>query len=174
MRKIVAVIVIILGIASCRNAPEHTAEFASQGEDTYTQYSVARQNWQSRSVANYQITVQVFSSILAPPCSSEFVLVVEEGEKVNVLETATAEAIQIQDNKMQNPQCANYERYTVSAMLNEIALLLDEPKVSQVIEVSFDQEYGYIESFHIHYENSEAVKDVVYSDFKVVASDASE
>jgi hypothetical protein len=133
------------------------------------EYTKALQRWENKKVVDYEITVDVSSSFIAPPCFIKTVLVVRNNKLSSVNELKTAMPVYSRDKTLlYNPECYNYEQYTISAQFELLDKILkgELNSYSKLVDVSFDPDYGYIT--RILFGSEETVKDIVSSDFNQI------
>lgn len=134
-------------------------------QNAQQEYSEALKRWQSHNISNYQITIDVFSSMLAPPCSVKGTLTVRENNLVATSEIATPMPIQMPDGSvMYNPECHVYENYLVMKQFEIVEKLL-AGQLPYHWNVKFDEEYGYVTEL-TYAAGGESLKTVKYFDFE--------
>lgn len=120
---------------------EKTKEFIEE------EYVSAIERWQVHQLTSYEITVEVFSSLLAPSCQMQATLIVEDNALIGVREIATPEVFQLPGGKLvSNPECSEYERYLIPNMFNLVDALLHKRQAAgeAIRQIEFDSQYGYI------------------------------
>ena len=166
----VFVIVFILIITACttidlshQDAQSSPTWIATQ--NAQEEYSKALKRWQSHNISNYQITVDIFSSIAAPPCFIKGILTVQENQLVATTEIETPMPIQMSDgNVIYNPECHVYENYSVAKQFEVVEKLLTG-QLPYKWSVKFDGEYGYVTEL-TYIAGGESAKTVKYFDFE--------
>jgi Family of unknown function (DUF6174) len=129
-------------------------------------YNQARDKWKGKKIVNYDITVDVFSSLLPPPCQMRTVLQVRDGKLFSVQELVTPVPIQSSENQLvRNPECSDYERYLVVNEFEFVEAILDNRLPYKITTIEFDPDYGYIS--HLTIEKGEAYKEILFTDFNV-------
>ncbi len=135
-------------------------------EHAQGEYVLALNRWNAYHINNYQITVQVFSSLLPPPCSSRFALGVADSRLISVIEIETPQPIELKDHTIvYNPGCHEYARFTPSALFEVIQEIFDGKIQYTSWRAKFDAKYGYISELVLLYGESE--KDIFSTDLKV-------
>jgi hypothetical protein len=120
--------------------------------------------WESHHIADYQVTVDVFSSYAAPACETKAVLSVRNGILDNVKAIVTPQpAILPNGQTIFNPDCADYSKYVIDTQFKSIGGLLQSPFHTEVYLFEFNEEYGYMT--HLVVVGGESTRDVRYSDF---------
>ena len=128
------------------------------------EYSKALERWESHKVSSYEITVNIFSSFLSPPCLAKATLTVRQNKLMEIHETETPIPIQIPDgNILYNPECHDYENYLVTKQFEIIKKLLTG-ELPYKWGASFDSEYGYIQELTFA-TDGESMKSVSYFNF---------
>jgi hypothetical protein len=128
------------------------------------EYSKALKQWRGHNISNYQITTDVFSSMLAPPCSVKATLTVRENNLIATSEIVTPIPIQMPDGSvMHNPECYVYENYLVANQFEFVEKLLTG-QLPYSWNVKFDQEYGNITEL-TYATDGESLKIMKYFDF---------
>jgi len=128
-------------------------------------YSDALKKWQDHQIPHYEITVQVFSSLLPPPCQTKAVLFVEDNKLIAVTEIEPPVPLQAPNGKLlYNPECSDYERYLMARQFELLDKLIKGELPERLYEVSFNADYGYIA--HLVFGTGETMKDIRFSDFE--------
>ena len=139
-------------------------------QNAQDEYSKALNRWQSHQISNYEITVEIFSSVAAPPCSTKVILNVQDHNLIAMTELETPMPIQLPDKSLiYNPECHEYENYLVDIQFEEVKKLLmgklSNGTLSVNWKVKFDTEYGYISELLYGVTGSESIRVVSYSNF---------
>lgn len=129
------------------------------------EYLEALERWQTHQITGYEITVDVFSSFLAPACHMQATLVVQDNILVAVKEITTPEANQLPDGELiSNPQCSEYGRYRITSILNLVDTFINKkPSGEYIHDLRFNSEYGYVT--HLSIMGGESILEVNTSDF---------
>src|SRR5258707_562601 len=131
-------------------------------QDAQNEYSKALKRWQSHNISNYEITVDIFSSMLAPPCFMKGIITVQNNTTVTVREIETPMPIQMSNgNVIYNPECHDYGNYLVTKQFEVVENLLTG-QLPYRWSVKFDAEYGYITEL-TYTTSGESAKRVIYS-----------
>ena len=162
----IAFILITMACAAINSSDQDTQPFPTwiATQNGQEEYSKALKQWQSHNFSNYQITIDVFSSMLAPPCSVKATLTVRENNLIATSEVVTPFPIQMPDGSvMYNPECHDYENYLMPNQFEIVEKLLTG-QIPFGWNVKFDQEYGYITEL-TYANDGESLKSVKYFDF---------
>lgn len=129
-------------------------------------YNQAREQWKSKSIANYNITVDVSSSLLPPPCQMSATLIVIDNRLISAHELVTPIPLELPDNQLiQNPECSDYERYTIANQYDFVKEILENNLPYEILSLEFDPDYGYIS--HLVIATGEAYKEASFTDFNI-------
>ena len=175
MKKLVCTLVIatlwFLAITACKsNQANNQDALASPTwvttQDVQGEYSNAVNRWQSHHVSNYEITVNISSSVLPPPCSSKVILHVQGNSLFAFAEIETPMPIQSSDgSEINNPECHDYGNYMMEKQFEIIENLLAGKLSYDKWSVKFDPTYGYITEL-IFVPRGEAIRMVNFSNFR--------
>jgi hypothetical protein len=138
-------------------------------QDAQQEYSKALERWHSHHLSNYEIIVNIYSSI-STPCSAKATLKVQNNRLLTVTELETPIPIPLPDKSVIfNPECHNYENYLIEKQFEVVEDLLTGKFSNENWNVNwnvkFDAEYGYITELAYVVTGSEATRVVNYSNF---------
>jgi len=149
---------------STEDTPPILTTISTQENSLIDRYTHAIQQWQARQIDDYEITVNMYSSLLTPPCHMRVTLVVEDNVIKNVTVISTPEAVKLSDGQLlTNPICVDYDKYRITSTFELLDLLLHSNQ-DRVDEVRFDPEYGYIT--YLRTSIGETMQEIKISDFK--------
>lgn len=176
IRNLVIVTLWLLAIHACNTGQVNNQNTLASPtwvatQDAQDEYLKALNRWQSRHISNYEITVEIFSSVLAPPCSAKVTLKVQNNKLSTMTELETPMPIQLPDKSViYNPECHDYENYLMEKQFEVVENLLTGKlsKENRNVNwnVKFDAEYGYITELVYVVLGSEATGVISYSNFK--------
>ena len=134
-------------------------------QNAQDEFSKALERWRSHDISTYEISVNIFSSFVAPPCFMKGIITVQDNKLLTVTEIETPMPIQMPDGKViYNPECHEYENYLVTEQFEVVERLLTG-KLPYNWNVKFDPEYGYVSRLS-YAGGGESAKDVSYFNFK--------
>lgn len=134
-------------------------------ESVQEQYTKALARWRGRNIKSYQITVEVFSSRLSPPCQMRAVLTVRNDELAAITNLQTPVPVEAPDGRLlDNPECNDYQQYLVANQFALLNKLLRGEITEKPYAVKFDASYGYIS--HLSFGVGETMRDASFSDFQ--------
>lgn len=164
---ILLLIALLASGAGCNNprvSSRQSLTLTPASESNQGKLSEALTIWESRHITDYQITVDIFSSYLAPPCQTQAVLYVKSGNLDGVKMIATPPPVQLPNGRsILNPECSDYSRYVVDTQFKFLSELLQSQFQGEVYRFEYDPKYGYIT--HLVVIGGESTRDVRYSDF---------
>jgi hypothetical protein len=146
--------------------PTATIVSTATNERLAEEYIVAFERWQSHDIKDYEITLDVFSSVLAPACQMKSTLKVEDDTLVHVVELITPEPYQLPNSEtILNPECSEYDRYRITSLFDLVGTILGGEYMlgRHIQDARFNLEYGYITYLYIVGGNS--VLEIKTSDF---------
>ncbi|MBK9008615.1 MAG: hypothetical protein IPM31_16690 [Anaerolineae bacterium] len=166
--SILATLFLVINSSCSAVYPTTTITKTSTSPDSIRDsYNDAREKWNTGGVVNYNITVDVFSSILPPPCQMIATLVVMDNKLFSIQELVTPVTIELPENQsIQNPECSDYERYTISNQFEFVEDILENSLSYEISSIEFDSDYGYISHLVIT-TKGEAYKEVLFTDFNI-------
>ena len=149
---------------STENNPPVLTTTGTQENSLIDKYTRAVQQWQARQIDDYEITVNMYSSYLSPPCQMRVTLVVEDNHIVNIEIISTPEAVKLPDDQLlTNPICVDYDEYRISSTFESLDILLHSDQ-DRVDEIRFVPEYGYITCLRTSF--GESMEEIKISNFK--------
>ena len=169
-RVIACAFIGILSIASCTTSSSSLQEVQPSptwiaSPEIQKTYIDARDRWQSLNVSNYAITVDVFSSRLAPPYSAKVTITVQDNKLVATHEIETPMPVQLLDGRVvYNPECHEYEDFLVTKQFEVVEKLL-AGELPYQWNATFDAEYGFVTELNL-FIGGESTTIVSYSDFQ--------
>jgi uncharacterized protein DUF6174 len=166
----VCVLLLILFTSACATINSSLEEVQPSPTWVATQnaqdeYPRALKRWQSHGISSYEISVDIFSSFVTPPCSMKGTITVQDNNLLTITEIETPMPIQMSNGEViYNPECHEYQNYLVIEQFEVVEKLMTG-QLPYHWNVQFDPEYGYVTK--LTYANGgESVKDVSYFNFK--------
>ncbi len=161
-----ALFLVISSSCSTASVPEGVIQTSTSPSDSVrSSYNQAREKWESIGITDYNITVDVFSSLLPPPCQMSAILIINDNKLLSVQELVTPAPVQLPDRIILDPECSDYEAYTINNQLDFVENIVENKLPYEIVALDFNQNYGYVT--HLAVKKSEAYKEVWFKDFKV-------
>jgi hypothetical protein len=167
--SVTILVVLALSDSACTQGSPKTGVYVSTTpvatEFVQEEYGKAQKRWQEHNIVSYNITVEVFSSLIPPPCNSKASINVRDNKLVNVIMTETPIPLQAPDGVLiYNPECNEYDKYLPNRQFELLGKLIAGEMTENLYQVSFNAEFGYID--HLVFGIGETMREATFSNFE--------